>query len=87
MSFAIDFATEFFSFQIDLKPDKYLSNVSDLILSMRHNKALEPKVENEAKEDIENSGPCSFLSKGDLQYPSSIFDRYNSRLWDYIINT
>lgn len=63
MIFAIDFATEFSSFTIDPKANKYLSNASDLILLMRHNKALRTKVENKEKENIENSGPRFFLSK------------------------
>ena len=53
---------------------------------MRHNEAPGPEIENEDEENIENPGFCSLLSKGGLQYPPSIFDRHNSRLWDYVID-
>lgn len=80
MLFAIDFATEFSSFRVDLKPDKYLSNAFDPILPMRHDEAPGSEVENEDEEDIENPDPRFPLSEGDIQHPLSIFDRYNSRL-------
>lgn len=83
MSFAIDFATEFSSFRIDPKPDKYLSNASDLILPTRHNKVPGPKVENEDEKDIENLSSCSPLSKKGLHYHPFIFDRHN--FWLLII--
>lgn len=63
MSFVINFATEFFSFKVDLKTDKYLSNTFDLIVLMQYDEVLGLKIENEDKENIENLGACSFLSK------------------------
>ena len=66
MSFATDFATEFSSFRVDPKLDKYLSNASNPILPTRHNEAPRPEVENEDKEDIENPSPRSPLSKEGL---------------------
>lgn len=74
--FAIDVTIEFSSFKINPEADKYLSNVSDLILLMQYNKALGPEIENEDKKNIKNSGFHSFLSEKDIQYPPSIFDRY-----------
>ena len=62
MSFTTNFATEFFSFKADPELDKYLFNVSDPILLMRYDETLEPEVENEDEEDIENSDRRSFLS-------------------------
>lgn len=32
-------------------------------------------------------GPCSPISERGLQYLSSIFNRHNSWLWDYVIDT
>lgn len=75
------------SFKINLKLDKYLSDIFDSILPIWYNEALRTEIENENKEDIKNSGLCSFLSKGDLQYSLFIFNRYNSCLWDYVINS
>ena len=66
MSFAIDFSTEFPSFSDHPEPDKYSSNASDPILSMRHDEAPGPEVENEDKEDIENPSPHFLLSEGGL---------------------
>ncbi len=86
MSFAIDFAIEFFSFKVDLKADEYLSNASDPIVLTRYDKAPGPEVENEDEENMENPGPRSPLSKGGIQHLPSIFDRHNSQLWDYVID-
>ena len=86
MSFVTDFVLKFSSFMVDPELDKYLSNASNLILPIRHDEALRPEVENEDEEDIENSGPRSLLSERGLQHLTSIFDRHNSRLWDYIID-
>ena len=86
MSFSTDFATEFSSFRRDLEPDKYSSTASDPILPARLDEVPGPEVENEDEEDIENPGPCSPLSERGLQYLLSIFDRHNSRLWDYVID-
>ena len=83
--FAIDFATEFPSFRVDPKPDKYSSIASDPILPTRHDEAPGPEVENEDEEDIENLCSCSLLSEGGLQHPPSIFNRHNSRSWDYAV--
>ena len=80
MSFVIDFAIKFLSFRVNPELDKYLSNTFDPILPMRQNEIPRPEIENEDKEDIENPGPYSLLSKEGLQHPPSIFDRYNSRL-------
>lgn len=71
---------KFSSFRVDLELDKYLSNVSDLILLMWHNEVLEIEVENEDGEDIKILDPYSLLSKRDLKYLLSIFDRHNSWL-------
>ena len=59
----MDFATKFSSFRIDLKLDKYSSNISNPILSMWHNKTPKPEIENEDKEDIKNLGPHSLYPK------------------------
>ena len=86
MSFATDFATEFSSFRVDPEPNKYSSNAFDPILPTRHNEVPGPKVENEDKEDIKNPGPRFHLCGRGLQYPPSIFDRHNCRLWNYVID-
>ena len=61
-------------------------NASDLIIPTRHDEAPGLEIENEDEEDIENPGPRSSLPEGGLQHPPSIFDRHNSRLWDYVID-
>lgn len=86
MLFAIDFATEFSSFKVDPEADKYLPNTSNPILLMWHDEAPKPEVENKDKDDIENLGPRFLFSKGSIQHLSSIFDRHNFRLWDYVID-
>lgn len=64
MSFAIDFIIDFFDFRVDSEPVKYLSNTSNLILSMQYNQAPKPNVEDKDEKDIINPSPCSpFLKK------------------------
>lgn len=66
MPYGIDFATEFSSFRVNSKSDKYLSNTSYTILPMRYNKKLELEEENKDEEDIENLSPHSFFFKKGL---------------------
>lgn len=87
MLFTIDFATEFSSFRVNPKTDKYLSNISNPILPMRHNEAPGPEIENEDEKDLKNLNPRSLLFKKGIQHSPSIFDRHNFQLWDYVINT
>ena len=86
MSFARNFTIKFSSFKFDSELDKYLFNASNAILQTRYNEVPGLEVENEYEKNIENPGPHFFLSKEGLQYPLSIFDRHDSRLWNYIID-
>lgn len=87
MLLLIEFASDFSSFRIDSKPDKYLSNTFDLLLLARQVKVTAFEIENEGEQDIENLfdlyqilGPCFSTSEKGLSYPLSIFDRHSSWL-------
>lgn len=82
MSFFIKFVLNFSIFRIDLNLNKYLFNTSNLFLLTWQNKALEFKIKNENKKDLENLfyfNPeldfYSVTSKKDLKYLLFIFDK------------
>lgn len=85
--FLTEFATDFSSFRIDPKPDKYLFNASDLPLSVRQDKAPGLEIKNEDEKDIKNlfnlNQKLNFrspTSKKGLKHLLSIFDKHSSRL-------
>lgn len=84
ISFFTEFTIDFSSFRTDLKPDKYLSNTSNLPLLIYQDKVPGSKVENENKKDIktlfdfnQRLSSYSLTFERGLQYPPSIFNRYS----------
>lgn len=54
MSFSIKSATDFSSFKINSKLDRYLSNTFNSPLPAEQNKVLRVEIKNEDEENIEN---------------------------------
>lgn len=50
----MQFIADFSGFKIDLKPDKFLSNVSNPLLLLRKHQTLRSEVKHEDKKNIEN---------------------------------
>lgn len=72
---------------VNLILNKYLSNVFDLILLIYYNKISRVKIKNIDEKAIKNLGSHFFLSEKSIQYLPSIFNKHNSWLWNYIIDT